>query len=260
MINLNNSDFYNGFKKKHVWLNIAKTEIKFKFKRTKLGPLWITIGTAIFIVVLSIITGAFFADDLDVRVPYITTGLIIWSLIFSCINESSGVFSGRVGLIQNIPMEKSILIYVMLSKSVITFLFNFILYIICLIFFKINIGFNSLYFILGFLILVLSLFFLSSIISILTTRFRDLAPITSSILTVLFFLTPIWWNVEYFPDRAVFAKFNIFYHYLEITRRPLLGEFASLNSWIITLITLIILAVFASILFEKKKNKIAYWA
>ena len=38
------------------------------------------------------------------------------------------------------------------------------------------------------------------------------------------------------------------------------GEFASLNSWIITLITLIILAVFASILFEKKKNKIAYWA
>ena len=241
-------------------MNIAKTEIKFKFKRTKLGPLWITIGTAIFIVVLSIITGAFFADDLDVRVPYITTGLIIWSLIFSCINESSGVFSGRVGLIQNIPMEKSILIYVMLSKSVITFLFNFILYIICLIFFKINIGFNSLYFILGFLILVLSLFFLSSIISILTTRFRDLAPITSSILTVLFFLTPIWWNVEYFPDRAVFAKFNIFYHYLEITRRPLLGEFASLNSWIITLITLIILAVFASILFEKKKNKIAYWA
>ena len=79
-------------------------------------------------------------------------------------------------------------------------------------------------------------------------------------MTVLFFLTPIWWNVEYFPDRAVFAKFNIFYHYLEITRRPLLGEFASLNSWIITLITLIILAVFASILFEKKKNKIAYWA
>ena len=260
MINLNNSDFYNGFKKKHVWLNIAKTEIKFKFKRTKLGPLWITIGTAIFIVVLSIITGAFFADDLDVRVPYITTGLIIWSLIFSCINESSGVFSGRVGLIQNIPMEKSILIYVMLSKSVITFLFNFILYIICLIFFKINIGLNSLYFILGFLILVLSLFFLSSIISILTTRFRDLAPITSSILTVLFFLTPIWWNVEYFPDRAVFAKFNIFYHYLEITRRPLLGEFASLNSWIITLITLIILAVFASILLKRKKNKIAYWA
>ena len=260
MINLNNSDFYNGFKKKHVWSNIAKTEIKFKFKRTKLGPLWITIGTAIFIVVLSIITGAFFADDLGVRVPYITTGLIIWSLIFSCINESSGVFSGRVGLIQNIPMEKSILIYVMLSKSIITFSFNFILYIICLIFFKINIGLNSLYFILGFLILVLSLFFLSSIISILTTRFRDLAPITSSILTVLFFLTPIWWNVEYFPDRAVFAKFNIFYHYLEITRRPLLGEFASLNSWIITLITLIILAVFASILFEKKKNKIAYWA
>ena len=73
MINLNNSDFYNGFKKKHVWFNIAKTEIKFKFKRTKLGPLWITIGTAIFIVVLSIITGAFFADDIDVRVPYITT-------------------------------------------------------------------------------------------------------------------------------------------------------------------------------------------
>ena len=71
--------------------------------------------------VLSVVTGAFFADDLGVRVPYITTGLIIWSLIFSSINESSGVFSGRVGLIQNIPMEKSILIYVMMTKSVITF-------------------------------------------------------------------------------------------------------------------------------------------
>lgn len=260
MINLSNSDIYNGLKKKHIWFNIAKTEIKFKFKRTKLGPFWITIGTAIFIVVLSVVTGAFFADDLGVRVPYITTGLIIWSLIFSSINESSGVFSGRVGLIQNIPMEKSILIYVMMTKSVITFLFNFILYIFCLILFKINIGLNSIFFILGFFILTLSLFFFSSIVSILTTRFRDLAPITSSILTVLFFLTPVWWNVEYFPDRALFAKFNIFFHYLEITRKPLLGELPGLNSWIITSITLIFLAIIASYLFEKKKNKIAYWA
>ena len=260
MLNLNKSDFYKGLKKNHVWFNIAKTEIKFKFKRTKLGPLWITIGTAIFIAVLSIITGAFFADDIGVRVPYITTGLVIWSLIFSCVNESSGVFSGRVGLIQNIPMEKSILIYLMMSKSVITFLFNFILYIFCLIFFKINIGLNSLCFFIGFLILILSLFFFSSIISILTTRFRDLAPITTSIMTVLFFLTPIWWNVEYFPERALFAKYNIFYHYLEITRKPLLGEYASLNSWIITLMTLFFLSVFAIILFEKKKNKIPYWA
>ena len=77
-------------------------------------------------------------------------------------------------------------------------------------------------------------------------------------MTVLFFLTPIWWNVEYFPERALFAKYNIFYHYLEITRKPLLGEFASLNSWIITVITLFFY-LFCNNTFERK-NKIPYWA
>ena len=65
----------------------------------------------------------------------------------------------------------------------------------------------------------------------------------------------------YFPDRALFAKFNIFFslsgNYAE---NLLLGELPGLNSWIITSITLIFLAIIASYLFEKKKNKIAYWA
>ena len=258
-MNLNKLDIITGFRKKHIWLNIAKTEIKFKFKRTKLGPLWITVGTGIFIIVLSIITGAFFGSDFNERVPWITTGLILWSFIFSTLSESCGVFGGRVGLIQNVPMEKSVLIYVMISKSIITLLFNFILFFICLIIFKIQINSNILYFIPGFLILTGNIFFLSIIISILATRFRDLAPIISSLLTVLFFLTPVWWNAEYFPERAKFVIFNLFHHLLEITRKPLLGEIPNFNSWLVAIVMLLIFAVIAVILFEKKKRSIPYW-
>lgn len=257
---MKNYDLAIGLKKRHIWFNIAKTEIKFKFKRTKLGPLWITIGTAIFIAVLSVITGAFFADDINLRVPYITTGLIIWSFVFNCLNESAGVFSGRVGLIQNIPMEKSILIYIMICKAIFIFLFNFILYILCVIFLEIEINYNSFFALPGFFLLILNVFFISCIISILTTRFRDLAPITTSIMTVLFFLTPIWWNVEYFPSRAKFVNYNLFYHYLETTRKPLLGLECNLNSWIICIMSVLILGFVAITLFENKKDKIPFWA
>ena len=79
-------------------------------------------------------------------------------------------------------------------------------------------------------------------------------------MTVLFFLTPIWWNVEYFPARAKFVNYNLFYHYLETTRKPLLGLECNLNSWIICIMSVFILGFIAITLFENKKDKIPFWA
>ena len=55
------------------------------------------------------------------------------------------------------------------------------------------------------------------------------------IVTLTFFITPIFWKRAMLSSRGFIADFNPLYHFIEILRAPLLGEAASWTSWIVTL-------------------------
>jgi ABC-2 type transport system permease protein/lipopolysaccharide transport system permease protein len=99
----------------------------------------------------------------------------------------------------------------------------------------------------------------SFLFGVLTSRFRDIPPIVASIVQIMFFLSPILWKPDQIPAKAVFLECNPFFHFLNIVRRPLLGELPDLRSWIIVSAVSLVLLLLATLFFVRFRARVAYW-
>jgi ABC-2 type transport system permease protein/lipopolysaccharide transport system permease protein len=112
---------------------------------------------------------------------------------------------------------------------------------------------------LGIAVLCLNGAWASIFFGLLSARFRDIPLIVASLVQVTFFLTPVFWRADQVSGKNVILKYNPFVYYLDIVRRPLLGETAQLSDWAIVLSLTILGCVLSFILLVLYRRRIAYW-
>jgi ABC-2 type transport system permease protein len=102
---------------------------------------------------------------------------------------------------------------------------------------------------------------------IVSTRFRDLTPITQSIVQLAFFMTPIVWIYDdllnspnpAIAERARIAEFNPFLHFIEIIRAPMLGADQHLRHWIVVLGITVVGWVLTLVIMRRYRARVSYW-
>ena len=111
----------------------------------------------------------------------------------------------------------------------------------------------------GFLITSLFLFFTVGLMSILCARFRDIQPLISSIMPMLFFLSPVLFRIEQAKNISWLIWINPFTYFIIIIREPLQGSqpepFVLLVACGLTLLVFMLLTG----LLHKKRNQVVYW-
>jgi ABC-2 type transport system permease protein len=83
----------------------------------------------------------------------------------------------------------------------------------------------------------------------------------------MFFLTPIVWIYDDLasspnPDiaeRARLAEFNPFLHFLEIIRRPLLGQDQVLRHWVVVLVITVVGWALTLVVMRRYRSRVSYW-
>ena len=107
--------------------------------------------------------------------------------------------------------------------------------------------------------MALNALWLGLLLAIVSARFHDLVEIVASALRIVFFITPILW----FPGMEGRFNFlltaNPFYHLIEICRSYIVGGSAPISSWIIVLVITLAGWLVTAILYDKYKNRIAFW-
>ena len=73
-------DLREGFGKRELWLHLGWQDIKQRYRRSVLGPFWITIATGTTAVAMGLLYSKLFKLPLEEHLPYVTLGLIIWNL------------------------------------------------------------------------------------------------------------------------------------------------------------------------------------
>lgn len=255
------SDVIKGLKNIELPAFLAFSDIRQRYRRSSLGPFWITISTAVMIASIGVIFGNLFKAPMQEFLPFLTAGLVIWSLISSVIVDSTNVFVGAEAVIKQLPLPLFSHVERQFFRNFIIFLHNLIIFpFVCLIVGK-SINLNILLSIPGILLLSLNLLWISLVLSIVCTRFRDLGQIVSSVLQVFFYVTPIMWLPSLLPQRAssMILDCNPFYHLIEIVRQPLLGNVPSLENYLNALGYLLLGWVVALALFNKYRSRIPYW-
>jgi ABC-2 type transport system permease protein len=258
-------DLIGGWKQRQLWGHLAWQDIRQRYRRSVLGPIWITISMAVTAVALGVLYAGLFQNDLSVQLPYILVGFIVWAFISGCISEGSEVFITNEGLIKQLPAPLSVHVYRLVWRQVLFFAHNMIVYAVMFVIFPQPLGWTSLTVFPALVLLAVNGAWVALLLGIVTTRFRDMAPITQSLVQLLFFLTPIVWIYQDLLDnpavagRARLVEFNPLLHFIEIVRQPLLGEEQHLRHWIVVLVITVVGWALTFAVVRRFRSRVAYW-
>lgn len=247
------------YKNKRIWYLESIYELKSKYSGSVLGPFWIVMSNLLLIIILSIVFSYTFYSDYKSILPKLAIGLILWNYV------STNIISSCLCLINNnhniLNYNHSYATYIIKSNTTNFFIFlhNVFLIIGIIFYYKIDINMNIYILILTFPLFLINIFFMTYILAIINLRFRDVEQITSSLMMVFFYFTPILWDISLVTDTKfeIFINFNIFYHLLELIRLPLVGQTVSNIHIIICALLLLTNFTICYILHKKYSKKIS---
>ncbi|WP_157959674.1 ABC transporter permease [Devosia submarina] len=252
-------DLVAGLRRPDLWWGLAVFDIRQRFKRSMLGPLWLTLSMGIMVLSLALVFGTLFQQDMTELMPHIAVGLIFWGLMTSTIIESCGAFTAAEGYIRNVPMPTSTHVLRVFARNIIIFGFNLVIYLGIWLLYLRSLNVNYLLFVPGLILLLANVAWFSTAMALICTRYRDIPQIISSAIQVIFFLTPVFWTVQNLPERPAFVHFNPFFHMLEVVRSPLLGAAPQAESWLVLILLLVIGIPFTLWLYRRVYARLAYW-
>ena len=251
-------DIESGILKYPIWISLANQEIKQRYRRSLLGPIWITINLGITLVAIGPLYAIIFNQTVSSYFPQLAVGYILWAYISSTITDSCNAFKSMDKFIKQIKLPYSLYIYLVIHKNNILLLHNLALFIPIFILY-VDLNYYFLFSLVGFILITLNLTPLCFILSIICTRYADIAQLVSSALQLSFFLTPILWPAKLLGNFLYLQNFNIFYHMIEVIRNPLLGTMPTVFSLCYLSISSILLLISAVFIFHKARNSISYW-
>lgn len=279
-------DLRAGLRDRQLWSHLGWQDIRQRYRRSALGPFWITLSMGITALGLGLLYSQIFGADISTYVPYITTGFLTWNFIMQSLNQGANTFIKNAGLLKHLPAPLTVYALRTTWRLSIIFLHNFAIYVIVIaVFFgdldqsyrlipgaaTVNpgIGWWSLFAIPGLAILLLNGVWVSLLVGIVSTRFRDVPQFIDSISSLLFFMTPIVWSVDSltakFGDEAASGprtwvyEFNPMYHFLQIVRAPLTGGQLSPNSWYVVLIVTAVGWCVTLVVMRNYRARVSYW-
>lgn len=242
-------------------LMLGWQDVRQSYRRSPIGPFWVTITTAVLIATLGFVFGLLFKIPVKEYLPYLTLGLLLWNFINSVISEASSLFIGAADLVRQIKLPIYVHVLRLIWRAFIFFLHNIVLVPVVFLIFEVPITWLMLFSVLGLLLVVINLGWIVVALGVVATRFRDFSQLTASFLTVFFYLTPVIWQKEGLDESIVdvLVKYNPFSILIAIIRDPLLGEMPYLRIWISALLMAIFGWLIAWGISRRYSSRVVYW-
>jgi ABC-type polysaccharide/polyol phosphate export permease len=241
-----------------LWTRLAWQDVLLRYRRSTIGPFWLTLSMGIMVGTLGIVYGDLFNITLSDFLPYLTAGLLVWGLIQACISEGCQTFIEGEWIIKQINMPLLMFPLRVACRNVIIFGHNLVIYLAMLAIFPIPVGWSTLIAFPGLILLLINAVWCATLLGMLSARFRDLPQIVASVLQIAFFATPVIWRPGLISNKAVYLA-NPFYYFLEIMRGPLLGRTPALMTWVVVVVITIAGIFVTSVLYHFRRSRVSFW-
>ncbi len=228
---------------------------------SRLGNLWPTIGLALRIALIGLVFGLVLETRPVDYVPWLATGWAVWGMMAASINNGTASLNANKSLMLSLPMRKEVFSIEVVVRELLLLLQNSVLVIGVVLLFDPSLDWKLLLSVLGMAITAGFLVGLGWIMAPLAARYKDVGPLVSSITGVMFFLLPIMWQPERVENELVqlFLQVNPLYHYLQITRLPLLMEVPTATNYAVAFGLAMVALLIGSHAMRIQRQRIIYW-
>ena len=252
-------DFSSLVTHTRIWLHLGWMDIRQRYMGSVLGPIWITLNLSIFLVALGLVYSRLFHQPIHEYIPFLTCGLLAWTFISSVMVDSCDMFITAKPYLHQIQLPFTLFVYRILWRNIIIFFHNLIVYVLVIFIFQIKITKFTLLFIPGFLIVTVNLIFVSLLIGMISTRYRDMPPFITSLIQVLFFISPITWMPHLVGKTSKIITMNPVTYLIDLIRAPLLGRSPEISSWYLGLSFILAGFIIVSPIFSTQRYKVPFW-
>lgn len=254
------SDIIKSIKLWRIWYSLSMQDILLRYRGSVLGPFWITLSMAITVFSMGFLYGVLFGVDQATYLPYFTTGMISWTFISMIVNESTKIMLESKPYMENIQLPCVLYLFRLVFRNIVVFAHNLPVYIIVALIYHFQFNANIFLLVPSLIILSVNAIFYGGVVAFISTRFPDVGTMVSSMLQILFFVTPIMWPPSALPIQYhIYLVFNPFVYYVNLIRKPLLGLSFDMSD----LIGIAIITLLGGLLFtfthDRFKKKVIFW-
>jgi len=206
-----------------VWWHLGIADIRNKFAKSLVGPTWILLNLALWVGGIGIIYSALFNQKLETFLPFLTIGFVVWTYMTQTITEGGNAFVMAEGYIKQFTYPKQIYILRVMVNASVPFLIGAAIFFVVMLVMQRPFGWAMLWALPGLALLVIASYLHATIMAYASVRFRDLPHGMTSLLQILFFVTPVFFTVGILKERGLdfIYKYNPLYYLIEVVRHPL---------------------------------------
>lgn len=252
-------DLAEGIAGWRVWHLLAWQEIRQRYRRSMLGPFWLTISMAVQMLTMGVVVAILFQQSFDRFMPYVCIGLIFWVLVSSLLSEGATAFVSAGSFILHMRIPLTTYVLQCIWRNLIISAHNMVVYVAVALIYGIEPTAHMLLFLVTFPLAMWSISWVVLALALVSTRFRDLPTMVGTALNVLFWLTPIVYAPEQLGRYRGLATLNPLAHMLDIVRLPLLNQLPATNSVLIVIGGGLLGWLATFVLFARFRGRVAFW-
>jgi ABC-type polysaccharide/polyol phosphate export permease len=235
--------------------------VKNRYRRTVLGPWWLTLQMGFYIVGISFVFGHLLHTGQRSFLPYVAVGMIAFNLLSGVTRAGAEVFINGASTLKSTRQPLSGLVLRDVAIEFINFGHNIVLYLVFVAARLVPISPKMLISLPIVLLIAVNGLFLGLWLGTAVARFRDVQPFVNSILGVIIFFTPVFYSLNDLSSgiRNVVLLWNPFTYLISAFRAPLIG--APLATWyyVGTAVVTLINVVLGLAAFTRTRSRLPYW-
>ncbi|WP_421934517.1 ABC transporter permease [Phenylobacterium sp.] len=205
--------------------SLAWHDIVSRYRGSILGPFWITLSMGLMVLGMGFLYAEIFKVPIQEYMPFVALGIVFWGVIVGVITEGCDTFVHASGMLSQTSLPMFTFVWRTVLRNLITLAHHLVIVVVVLFWFGYWKVANVPMALLGLVLLMLNVSWVSMAVGIASARFRDVPQIVGSIMQFAMFMTPIFWQPGRMSGGRAHALLvlNPFFHMIDGIRTPLMG-------------------------------------
>ena len=249
------------FRYRDLVLALVARELKVRYRRSTIGFLWTMLQPLLMMIVFQIVFSHLFRFPIPDYPIYALAGILFWNFFSQSIVSSMNSLRGNAQLLQKLPVPKAVFPLATVISGVVNLLFALVPMAAILLVTQHRLHLSLLF--LPVSILLATLFTLGAglLLSPLAVFFSDTVELIGVLLTLLMYLTPLFYPMAALPDRVRWiVRFNPVRSILEVFRDPIYyGKVPPLSHLSVCLAIALVALALGGWAFRKSSDRIPFY-
>lgn len=243
-----------------IWALVLR-DLKVRYRRSAIGFVWTMLQPLLMMLVFQLVFGTMFRFDLPNYAVYALAGILFWNFFNQSILASMNSLRGNANLLKKVPVPHAVFPVATVLSGLVNMAFAMVPLFGLLIVTRHPLTPALLF--LPVAILLASLFTLGAglLLSPLAVFFHDVTELVGVALTLLMYLTPIFYPMSILPDSMRWiVRFNPIRSILEVFRDPIYhGKIPPLSHLAVAVVVTAAMLAIGAVAFRKSSDRIPYY-